>query len=79
MLIPDGAPGRTFLEQLGRNIEMPMAILCVSAHWETRNPMVSTATAPETIYDSYVFPTNSIASHTPRLVPQIWRGRRPNC
>jgi len=56
MLIPDGTPGRTFLEQLGRNIEMPMAILCVSAHWETRNSMVSTATAPETIYDSYGFP-----------------------
>jgi len=56
MLIPDGAPGRAFLEQLGRDMEQPTAILSVSAHWETNTPMVSTATAPETIYDFSGFP-----------------------
>ena len=56
MLIPDGAPGRAFLEQLGRDMEKPAAVLCVSAHWETRTPMVSTATTPETIYDFSGFP-----------------------
>jgi len=36
--------------------ERPAAILCVSAHWESQNTMVSTAATPELIYDFYGFP-----------------------
>ena len=34
----------------------PRAILCVSAHWETRGVYVGAAAAPETIHDFYGFP-----------------------
>lgn len=56
MQIPEGAPGRGFLGRLGTELPKPTAILCVSAHWETREPTVSTTAAPETIYDYYGFP-----------------------
>ncbi len=56
MMIPEGAPGRGFLQRLGAEMPKPAAILCVSAHWETQAPMVSTAETPETIYDFYGFP-----------------------
>lgn len=53
-------PAHHFLTELGREIEArqgrPRAILCVSAHWETRAPSVSTAAKPETIHDFYGFP-----------------------
>lgn len=37
-------------------IPKPRAILCVSAHWETRSVYVSTSKTPETIHDFYGFP-----------------------
>jgi 4,5-DOPA dioxygenase extradiol len=41
-----------FLRSLGTESVKPRAILCVSAHWGTRDvPMVSTAPEPETIHD----------------------------
>ena len=56
MQIPDGAPGRAFLEQLGRELGKPAAVLIASAHWETPEPMVSGAQHPETIHDFGGFP-----------------------
>ncbi len=52
----DGGPTAAFLTKLGAELDKPRAILCVSAHWETTAPSVSTAATPETIYDFYGFP-----------------------
>ncbi len=50
-------PARNFLEQLGDQLsERPKAILCVSAHWETAQPMVSAVEVNDTIHDFYGFP-----------------------
>lgn len=56
MLVFEDIPARHFIAGLGRTIERPQAILCISAHWETERPTVSAATAPETIHDFYGFP-----------------------
>jgi 4,5-DOPA dioxygenase extradiol len=43
-------------QAIGKRLPTPRAILCVSAHWETDNPQISTANPPETIHDFYGFP-----------------------
>lgn len=47
---------RVFLEGLGARLGRPRAVLCVSAHWEERQPHVSTVARPETIHDFAGFP-----------------------
>ncbi len=49
-------PTRTFLAQLGTELEQPKAILVISAHWETASPAVSAVVKPETIHDFGGFP-----------------------
>jgi 4,5-DOPA dioxygenase extradiol len=49
-------PARRFLEDLGRDLGRPEAVLCVSAHWQSALPALSLAEAPETIHDFYGFP-----------------------
>ncbi len=44
-------PVRRFLEGLGDIVPRPRAILCVSAHWLTREPTVDTSPRPRTIHD----------------------------
>jgi 4,5-DOPA dioxygenase extradiol len=45
-----------FLKKLGSELGRPKAILCVSAHWNTPSPTLSTAERPETIHDFGGFP-----------------------
>jgi 4,5-DOPA dioxygenase extradiol len=40
----------------GERLPRPRAILCVSAHWETRGARVTGASSPPTIHDFYGFP-----------------------
>lgn len=56
MVALNETPAHRFLKGLGAGVERPAAILCVSAHWETERPAVSTAACPETIYDFSGFP-----------------------
>jgi len=42
--------------KIGRTIPTPDAVICVSAHWETRGTMVTAMKQPETIHDFGGFP-----------------------
>jgi 4,5-DOPA dioxygenase extradiol len=42
--------------EIARRLPRPKAILCVSAHWETRGARVTASATPETIHDFYGFP-----------------------
>lgn len=51
-------PGQTgaMLASLANTLPKPKAILCISAHWDTPQAMVSTAAAMDTIHDFGGFP-----------------------
>lgn len=53
--IEDNEFSRTWIE-LGSVLPSPTAILCVSAHWETRGTFVTTMEHPKTIHDFGGFP-----------------------
>ncbi|MFC1812640.1 DODA-type extradiol aromatic ring-opening family dioxygenase [Thermodesulfobacteriota bacterium] len=40
-----------FLRSLGHKLTRPKGVICVSAHWETVYPKLTTASRPETIHD----------------------------
>ena len=42
---------------LGERLPRPRAVLCVSAHWETRGARITGSGAPTTMHDFYGFPT----------------------
>jgi len=50
-------PARRFLERLSGELpKKPRAVLVVSAHWETREPVVNAVAVNDTIHDFYGFP-----------------------
>jgi len=55
LIIQDG-PAHRFLAGYGAALGKPSAILVASAHWESRDLLLSTAERPETIYDFHGFP-----------------------
>jgi 4,5-DOPA dioxygenase extradiol len=54
-MILHGGATHDFFETLGRSLTRPKAILVVSAHWETEEPMLTAHPNPQTIYDFYGF------------------------
>jgi 4,5-DOPA dioxygenase extradiol len=51
------SPAHRFLQTLPEKLpERPRAVLCVTAHWETAEPVAGTAATPATIHDFHGFP-----------------------
>ncbi len=46
----------TGFRNVAKDLPKPKAILCISAHWETRGTFVASTPSPETIYDFGGFP-----------------------
>jgi 4,5-DOPA dioxygenase extradiol len=55
-LVIDPVPTREFLLGLGSALPRPKAVLCVSAHWDTDAPRLTSGAQPHTMYDFYGFP-----------------------
>jgi len=53
--IEDNEFTRTW-NQIGKDLPKPQAILCISAHWETRGTYVTSMAQPRTIHDFGGFP-----------------------
>lgn len=50
MLVLQPGPAHHFLKQLGPSLGKPKAILCITAHWETQHPTLSSSLLPKTIH-----------------------------
>jgi 4,5-DOPA dioxygenase extradiol len=64
-LVIEPLPTHDFFIELGKTLPRPEAILCVSAHWEAAEPMLSGTAQPETSYDFSGFPDELYQMHYP--------------
>jgi 4,5-DOPA dioxygenase extradiol len=55
LALDPGAAG-AFWHELAQSLPRPQAVLCISAHWNTDQPLLGAAARPETIHDYYGFP-----------------------
>ncbi|MFZ4461852.1 MAG: dioxygenase [Patescibacteria group bacterium] len=53
---PENDPYVAVLQDLGKNLPKPRAILAISAHWYVRGDFVDVSAYPQTIYDFGGFP-----------------------
>jgi len=76
--IEDNAFSREW-RALGERLPRPKAILCVSAHWETRGVALTAMAAPKTIHDFYGFPQALFDVRYPAPATPSWRVALPPC
>ena len=56
MIMVQPSPSQDFFKDLGARLPRPKAIVSVTAHWTTAQPMINADSNPQTTHDFYGFP-----------------------